>query len=128
MLKINAKEDAPSPKIPVYLKAACILSRRIYAVSREPLMTLLFFVALMVVTVAEGWLLQQIFPDKFSPVALFGRWVLFDHYSWMNWIMRWLLGLLCDVVLVLLWGLIYGGVQLWLAALREARNPSSRCN
>ncbi len=126
MLKIN-DDDTRSPKISLYLKTACILSRRIYAVLRDPLRTLLFFAAIMVVTVSEGWLLRQISPDMFSPVALFGRWVLFDRYSWMNWITIWLLGLLCDVVLVLLWGLIYGGVHLWLDALREAKNPSSRC-
>ncbi len=106
----------------IYLKAACILSRRIYAVVRKPLAVVFFFAAIMVVTVAEGWLLQQIFPAELSTGALF------DPYGWMNWISIWLLGLLCNMVLVLLWGLIDGGVQLWLDALREARNPSSRCN
>ncbi len=124
MPKINEKrDDTRSPKIPIYLKAACIMAHMIYDKMLMPLMSLLIPFAIVLVPFGEGWLLERIFPSVFVRFEIIGT----SGHLFAYWPNIWAVGAICDIGLLLLILLIYWGMRLWLDALREAKKSDSRC-
>lgn len=107
----------------IYLKALCILSRKICVALWGPLSAILVLAPLVLVPYGEGLLLRLVFPDAFSIKAL--SWGAAN--PWMYWVKLWFAGLFSNVPIVIAGILIERGALLWLDALNEARKPSGRC-
>lgn len=106
----------------IYLKAVCILSRRIYAKLRGPLEALLLFVAIEMTPFVEGWLLRLAFPAVLSPEAPYWTHV----HPAVYWACIWSVAFLLDGALLMLWLLFSKWKPMWLDALREAKRHSCR--
>ena len=120
MLKVN-DDDARSPKMTIYLKTVCIMSRRIWAALRKPLAALLIQAAIVLVPLGEGWLLLRLaFPGALTPKLNQPAYIL------MYWIEIWVIGAICSAVMLIFLILIIMGKRLWVDALREAKKSDSR--